>query len=703
MRILRGDRRLKGAALVAAFCLTVPVLQQSARRSHIFSLPVMNIFPSQTAEESKADVPQSSAPAPETAATPPGVAQGRDLGGAADALRYYAEGEILSGDAVLTTKDALTRNALEWTAVRMHPGEAGLERVAAFIRSHPDWPTGQLRKRAEELAGSEGAKPERAAAYFAEFPPTTAAGRLAFAELLRNDPGRADEAGRIARDLWRNDDLSPALEKRLLKNFSGALSAADRIYRLDRLALREQFAAAARAASFAGKDGQALYRAESDLAHDASWAKVSARAPASLRDDPGLLYMRIHAERHAEHFDEAARLMLAAPRDQAALASPDDWWIERRLLARKLLDAGDYQRAYRICAEHSAATNAAQVEAEFHAGWIALRFLKDPALAEKHFDKLAQLARTPHSISRAAYWQGRAAEALGGDPKPFYARAANETETFYGQIARAKLGEEPVMLRPAPTPAEGDARAEPVQAIDLLYALGENDAARQLAVESAATLTAPEQMAALSQLIESRSDAHTALIAGKEALHRGLAIDSLAFPLNGVPNYSELANSASRPVVLAIARQESAFNAVARSGAGAFGLMQMVEPTARKAAQSAGVAFDEARLKNDPTFSAQLGAFHLGQLLAEYRGFYILAFAAYNAGGGNVGDWIKSYGDPRDPNVDPIDWIERIPFTETRNYVQRIVENLHIYRARLDDPAPNLVVGDLRQKVAASD
>jgi soluble lytic murein transglycosylase len=154
--------------------------------------------------------------------------------------------------------------------------------------------------------------------------------------------------------------------------------------------------------------------------------------------------------------------------------------------------------------------------------------------------------------------------------------------------------------------------------------------------------------------------------------------------------------------VLAIARQESAFDATAHSGAGAFGLMQMIAGTARNAAQHAGVVYDEARMKSDPAFSAQLGAYHLGQLLGEYGGSHILTFAAYNAGGGNVRDWIKAYGDPRDASVDPIDWIERIPFTETRNYVQRVAENLHIYRARLGDSAPSLMAADLRQKVAVA-
>jgi soluble lytic murein transglycosylase len=432
-----------------------------------------------------------------------------------------------------------------------------------------------------------------------------------------------------------------------------------------------------------------------------SWSKIAAKVPASLRDDPGLLFERIHAERHADHIDEAAKLMLAAPRDAEKLANPDEWWTERRLLARKLLDAKDFPRAYRLCAEHSAVSTEARIEAEFHAGWIALRFLDDPALAAPHFETMALLAHKPHSISRAAFWRGRVAEARGEDARRFYARAAAEGETFYGQLARAKLGDEAVVLRAPAVAAEGAARGETVRAAELLFALGEKDAARQLALESVHVLSAPEQMAALAQVIEQNGDAHTALIAGKEALHRGMAIDSLAYPVNGVPDYVALANSVSRPLVLAIARQESAFDTSAHSGAGAFGLMQMISGTARNAAHHAGVVYDEARLKSDPAFNAQLGAFHLGQLMGEYGGSHILTFAAYNAGGGNVHDWIVAYGDPRDPKVDPIDWIERIPFTETRNYVQRIVENLHVYRARLGDRAPNIFTADLRQNFAA--
>jgi soluble lytic murein transglycosylase len=698
MRILRVDRRIAGAAFAAACCLLLPTQQKPVgwimRHARHFT---------HWAPKAPAPVDQAGeappAPAQETPKQP-ADALGYDLTGAAEALRLYREGQSEAGDAALTTHDPLVRAAVEWTFLRDHPIKAGLERIAGFMRAHPEWPLSQMRKHAEDLASVESARAERVAAYFSEFPPMSTGGEIAFADLLRSGEARRGEAERMAREIWREAELPQALEKRLLKTFASILSPADHIYRADRLMLREETAAAGRAATLAGKDGQALFRVQADLASGVAWAKLAPKVPAALRDDPALLFARIHAARHAEHIDEAAKLMLGAPHGVDRLLSPDDWWTERRLLARKLLDAKDYARAYKIAAEHSAASEEARIEAEFHAGWIALRFLDDPALAAPHFETMALLARKPHSVARAAYWRGRVAEALGEDGKVLYARAAAEIETFYGQLARAKLGDETIALRTPPEAAEGATRSEPIRAAELLFALGESDAGRELALDSMHILRDGPQIAALSKVIEHNGDAHMALIAGKEALHRGMVIDSLAYPLNGVPEFVALGNSAPRSLVLAIARQESAFDVAAHSGAGALGLMQMIPGTAKGAAHKAGVAYDENRLKSDPAFNAQLGAYFLGELMGEYGGSHILTFAAYNAGGGNVRDWIEAYGDPRDPNVDPIDWIERIPFTETRNYVQRIVENLQVYRARLGVTAPNIFTADLRQKLA---
>jgi len=385
--------------------------------------------------------------------------------------------------------------------------------------------------------------------------------------------------------------------------------------------------------------------------------------------------------------------MQAAPRDPAAIIDGDTWWEERRNLARKLLDAGDAAAAYRICAGHAAEANDKQVEAEFHAGWIALRYLDKPDLAAPHFDKAMQIARTPISRARAAYWRGRAAEAVRSDTAtadaaPFYEKAAAESTAFYGQLARLRLGKSDTPIRLAPLPADGAARAESVRVIELLYAAGAKDLAVPLAYVAAKSIDAPEQMAALASVVVKDRDAKVSLNLGKLASQHGHPIDDVAFPTYGVPQFSPFSNSASLPVVYSIARQESAFDPKAVSSAGAMGLMQMIASTARRTAQRVGVGFDAGRMTTDPVFNAQLGAAHLGDLLKEQRNSLILTFAAYNAGGRRVKEWIAAYGDPREPQVDPIDWIERIPIAETRNYVQRVLENYTVYRARLaGDPS----------------
>jgi soluble lytic murein transglycosylase len=635
-------------------------------------------------------------PAPAAAEKAP---RGLDLSGVAEALLHYRLGEIDAGDAAVRSADTLVRAALEWDLLRQRLAEAGLPRVAAFLRGHADWPLNGLRRRAEDLAAADSAQADQALAYFSEFPPLTPNGQAAWASLLK-DPARAVEAEALARKLWREADLTPALEDRLSKTFGAVLTLEDHLRRLDRLVMRGQLEGASRVASLAGKEAAALARVEADLMNGASFAQVSARVPEKLASAPGLLFARSRAARKAGRIDEAAKLLLAAPRAAEGIA-PDEFSVERRAVARKLLESGDAISAYALSAGHLAVSDEARQESEFLAGWIALRFLSDPVRAAPHFDRLAEISHSPQARARAAWWRGRAAEAqAAATTEAFFVEAAEHSESFYGQLARARLGRPATELRPAPPAAEGAARAAPVRAAELLFALGQKDAALALTLEAAQDLP-PDQLAALGRVAAAQGDAHIALLTAKAALRRGVALDELGWPLDGVPDFAPLPHSAPRPVALAIARQESAFDPAARSSAGALGLMQMMPSTARSTARQAGLAFDEARLTGDPVYNAQLGAFHLGQLLDEFNGAHILAFAAYNAGRGNVRAWIAAFGDPRDPKVDPIDWIERIPFSETRNYVQRVAENLHLYRLRLGDPTPDLFTSDLRQRIAA--
>lgn len=623
-------------------------------------------------------------PAYPTGVVDPAAGLGVDLTGLREGLDAYRHGDLAKGDAAAATaKDPLVVTALEWTALRLKPLEAGPRRITRFIATHPGWPaTDWLRKHAELALYAAHAPAKTVIETFGASEPVTPAGRVALAKALL-DEGETARANELARKVWREDRLNTSQEGVLRKNFGAALTTADSARRASRLAYDEQFSAALRAASLAGPDIVALIQIRAAAERGISTDKSFADAPPSVKNDAGLIFARIkHLLRHKK-YAEAGALMLTAPRDPAAVVDGDAWWEERRNLARKLLDAGDALTAYKICDGHAAEANDKQIEAEFHAGWIALRYLDKPDLAAPHFDKAMQIARTPISRARAAYWRGRAAEAAKGDAAAYYEKAAADSATFYGQLARLRLGRSDTPIRFAPLPAEGAKRDESVRVIELLYAAGAKDVAVPLAYLGAKSIEAREQMAALASVIVKDSDAKVSLTFGKLAAQNGHPIDDVAFPTYGVPQFSPFENSASLPVVYSIARQESAFDPKAVSHAGAMGLMQMIASTARSTARRVGVAFEARRMTADPVFNAQLGAAHLGDLLKEQRNSLILTFAAYNAGGRRVKEWIAAHGDPRDASVDPIDWIERIPFSETRNYVQRVLENLTIYRARL--------------------
>jgi soluble lytic murein transglycosylase len=646
------------------------------------------------------------APQPELQATVPSQPDpadqlGIDMTGVREAIAFYKNRELAAGDRVAgNAPDSLVRTALEWVALRTNQRETGFKRIIAFLEAHPGWPSAVwLRKRAEESLYTDNPPPARVTEYFAQAKPQTVSGKLALARVLLGE-GQKAQAAELVRSAWREGDLTQSQEGSIKKKFSDLLEKADYKYRADRLLYKEDTAGAMRSAQSAGPDVVLLAKARIAVINEGASDKEMAAVPAALQNDPGYLFSKIQKLRRANKIDEAVQVLLASPRNPALIINGDEWWTERRLLARKMLDKGDAKTAYRICDENSAQRSDVRVEAEFHAGWIALRFLNDPDAAARHFAIAALSAETPISVARVAYWQGRAAEAAGAakaaEAMHFYRKAATHSATFYGQLARTKLGLSAGQVRSLPVAAEGNQRHEAVRTIELLYAIGEKELAFPLVTESAQRLEGADQIAALARIIAQDRDAKVSLSFGKFAGQRGMPLDDLAYPVYGVPGYQPLGNSAPRSVVYSIARQESAFDTHAHSGAGAKGLMQMLTATARRTASRMGIGFNEARLLNDASFNAQLGAAHLGELLAEQGGSYVLTFAAYNAGGGHVKEWIDAYGDPRDPKVDPVDWVERIPFTETRNYVQRVMENLTVYRARFQEAGPAPLQTDLR-------
>jgi soluble lytic murein transglycosylase len=493
--------------------------------------------------------------------------------------------------------------------------------------------------------------------------------------------------------------MSEDTENNALDQFGALLTPGDQKARMDTLLYGSEHEAALRAARRLGAGYVALAKARI-----ASYRKApNTRAlleevPRELHSDPGFIFSKIQLLRREEKFPEAAQLMLSAPKDPNRLYNLDEWWIERRLLARKMIDTEDFRSAYLIARDAALPTrDIYKTEQEFTAGWIALRFLNDPAAAAQHFARIGVGSVNPTTLARAGYWQGRAAEAAGRqqEARNAYARAAEQSTSYYGQLARAKLGLPQIGLNSQPH-GRGAERLEIVRAAQLLYELDE----RELAVPMLADMGEngdPEALAGLGELTQRYNDARGMLLVGKAALNRGLPFDFYAYPVNGIPQFSQIGPEVERSIVYAIARQESAFNPSVVSPAQAYGLMQVTPDAARYVCKRHGATYDLSRLKNDSSYNATLGAAELGGLLEDYRGSYIMTFAAYNAGRGSVRKWIDRYGDPRDPKVDAVDWVELIPFSETRNYVQRIMENLQVYRARFGGGTRLQIDADLRR------
>jgi soluble lytic murein transglycosylase len=597
-------------------------------------------------------------------------------------------------------QDPVAQKLVEWMILRSEGNGASAERYRAFTEANPGWPsTGFLRRRGEAALWDNNRDDSAVLAWFGNEQPTSAKGRfmLARALLARGD---RNAALRYVRDAWRGDPMSKDTEAYALEMFGSLLTAADHKARMDYLLFTDDTAGALRAAQRVGASQVAIAKARMAVDDKAGNAKALLDAvPSDAQGDASYLFGRIQLLRRADKITEAAQFMMHAPRDPAKLGNPDEWWIERRLLARKLLDLGEAQTAYAVARDAGLpARDVYKTEQEFTAGWIALRFLKDPSTGLQHFSRIGTGSSNPTHLSRAGYWQGRAYEALGRsqDARAAYQSAAHHSTSYYGQLARAKLGLPQLGLRDAPRPARGTS-FEVVRAVELLYKLDERDLVGTMLSDLSDRLDDIDALASLGEVTARNNDARNMLVLGKGALNRGYPFDHYAYPISGIPKYDMIGPEVERGLVFAIARQESAFNPKALSPAKAMGLMQVTPPAAKTIHRRYGGSYDIKRLQNDPAYNAMLGAAELGALVSDYRGSYILTFVGYNAGRGRAKEWIAKYGDPRDPNVDAVDWVERIPFSETRNYVQRIMENVQVYRSRFGGGSKLMIDADLKR------
>jgi soluble lytic murein transglycosylase len=576
-------------------------------------------------------------------------------------------------------------------------------RLTAFVAANPDWPgIAALRRRAEETMPA-ALPPEEVLRRFRDAQPLTAGGamRLIGALLATGD---AAGAAQLARARWIAGSFDAAEEAEFLARFGSVLRPDDHWARLDRMIWDgEATDARRRMLDLVPPGRRALADARLRLQQQAPGAdQAAARVPGELADDPGLHYERVRWARRADRPAEAVALLLDAP---TLPGRPAPWWTERHILLRDLLERGDAATAYRLAAEHGQPSGLPFAQAEWTAGWIALRFLDRPADALRHFETLWAGVSTPISRSRAGYWAGRAEAARGraAQARAWYERAGEHPGTFYGQLALQELG-----ISRLPIPAEHVVEPADVASFDADELVRVSRAL--LSVQRADRSPLGEQrVATFLRRVAARAEtaAHQAL-AGRLALEAGrrdIAIaaaksSSDAFLVQaGYPTLETAKTSRPEPALVhGVIRQESVFDTDAVSRAGARGLMQLMPGTAEEVSRRLGERYTRARLTGDPEFNVRLGSTYLQDMIERFNGSYVLAVAAYNAGPGRVRQWLERFGDPRAEGVDVIDWIEMIPIYETRNYVQRVLEATQVYRQRLEGNLARLALAeDLRR------
>ena len=612
-------------------------------------------------------------------ATPLGAAEAAAF---AAALKAIDEGRY--GDArpmVAGFRNPLLSRYVDWSILRAAPKtDADFASTWRFLRDNPDWPEPEvLRRQAEDRIAAETPAAE-VLRYFIAFPPLTSAGHMKRLEAAQAaSPG---DVPKFASDSWRHATFRAADETDFLNRYGQLLTGQDYIARFDRILRAGRVPVARDLLSKLPPDYQALANARLAMASRAADAPTVLRGvPAAKLDEPTVRLERAQWLRRIGNFNDAKALMTAP-----AVRQDDAWGNEHNQLARDLLAAGRAKDAYAVAAAHGLTKGVAFAEAEFLAGWIALRHLKRTADAQKHFQKLYDGVTTDLSKSRAAYWLGRTHEAAGRakDAKEWYAQAAGYGQTFYGQLAARKLPGGGARLPTDPVASADDQQSlggrELVIMARYLGQAGDFERTRPFLLRLARMVTTPGETELLAQLAVELKRPDVALTIARRATQHGVTLFDTAFPVVDLG----ATGSIERALALAVSRQESGFNAAAASPSGALGLMQLLPGTARDVAGRLGVVFIEDKLTRDPAYNVQLGSQYLAEMLQRFGGSYELALAAYNAGPNRVARWLESIGDPRGGKIDMVDWIEMIPFRETRNYVQRIMEGVAVYRDRLN-------------------
>ena len=603
------------------------------------------------------------------------------------------------------SNDEALKALIKWQYLLDSQSGASFSEINQFIAKHPDWPEQKrLRIRAEMSLSDNDINADEIVDWFENTPPITGIGKIALAAAFKKTGGGSHEKiVSLIHSAWRDGDFTEDQEKSFLLNYGGMLKSEDDAARTDLLIWEGKLAPAERMMPRVTENRRKLYKARLALQNGKKDAQtLVAKLPESLKKDIGLLYDQMVFRAKRGDDPGVISILLITPKK---VPYPEKWWKIRDSKIRDVINNGNISIAGRLIENHGQEEGAAAADAHWLKGRILLEYKKQPKEAYKVFKKMFSEVKYPVSKSRAAYWAAKAAKQSGNieEQKEWLAKASAYPTTFYGQLAALIEGGTTPLNIPSPPSADSSESLEfnsrsIVRAIKLCIIYDQPALASKLINHIASEARNETEALLASELGIAAGKTYLSVRAAKKALQNNIVLIEAGYPVPKTPDNLEL----PRPLTLAITRQESEFDVAAKSPAGAVGMMQLLPSTAQEVAKKNDIEYSASKLY-DPEYNMTLGSMYLQRMIDNYDGSLIMAIAAYNAGPGNVYKWVQKFGKPQHTIDGAVDWIEKIPFAETRNYVQRVLENLQVYRhieaeKSIDADANMLLIGqDLLQ------
>ena len=585
-------------------------------------------------------------------------------------------------------KDKMVFKTVYWLYLIQSNNAASFYDYLTFINNNPNYPRiNRLRYLAEHKINLKNVPPKTVLKWFDGQDPLSEYGKIILGQIYISK-GNIDEGSKLIKEGWIKAKLSKSRLRYLRKKYKNIITVADNIKRADWHAWEGKHWDVQRMLRYLPKDETALYRAR-QLLMSRSYGvdNAIAKIPAKFKNDIGLKYDRLKWRRRRGRLDPSLEILFSIPKDPIKLVRPDIWWKERAILSRSLIYKKKYPKAYKVASNHSLSEGPEYAEAEWLSGWIALIFLNDPNLGLQHFKNFYENVGYPISLSRGAYWIGRTYKEIGNKQKSkeWFEIGSKFLNTYYGQLSFLEI--DPNNLFSIEKQKKITEKYKKtfnknvlIKNIRLLKELDKAIYTKHFLRHLAELEIAEGSEILAGQLAVEIGRYDFAIQISKRASYEKRFFNDLNYPIIKTP---KIVNKKSMPkpeLVLSVIRQESEFDQRANSYVGARGLMQLMTYTAKLVAKQAKLPYSKSRLKDDPEYNMKLGSYYLAGLLEEYEGSYPFALAAYNAGPKRVKYWKKINGNPQKGKISYIDWIELIKFKETRNYVQRVLENVNVYR-----------------------